>query len=94
MWFENRGIWVIDWPPCSPDLNPIEHAWKALKHELYRLYPNLHELKNNEADIEVLRARIVEAWERVDQARIRRLVQSIPDRLNACRAAFGWYTKY
>lgn len=74
MWFENRGIWVIDWPPCSPDLNPIEHAWKALKHELYRLYPNLHELKNNEADIEVLRARIVEAWERVDQARIRRLV--------------------
>ena len=25
-WFEQHGIWVIDWPPHSPDLNPIEHA--------------------------------------------------------------------
>ena len=25
-WFENNGIIVIDWPPYSPDLNPIEHV--------------------------------------------------------------------
>ena len=24
-WFEYHGIWVMDWPPHSPDLNPIEH---------------------------------------------------------------------
>ena len=34
-WHENRGIWVIDWPPCSPDLKNIEYFWRALKDELY-----------------------------------------------------------
>ena len=25
-WYENHGIWVIYWPPCSPNLNPIEYV--------------------------------------------------------------------
>ena len=93
-WFEKHGIWVIDWPAHSPDLNPIEHAWKAMKQHLYRLYPNMHELKDNEADNAILKARIEEAWSYVDQAYIRNLVASIPNRLAACRRAQGWYTKY
>lgn len=24
-----NGIWTIDCPPYSPDLNPIEHVWAA-----------------------------------------------------------------
>ena len=73
-WHEKHGIWVIDWSRCNPDLNSIEHVWRALKYKLYWLYPNFHELKNNEAGVENLTARIKEAWERIDQARIRRLV--------------------
>lgn len=23
------GIVTIDWPPCSPNLNPIEHPWTS-----------------------------------------------------------------
>ena len=30
-WFRENGIDTTDWPPYSPDLNPIEHAWWALK---------------------------------------------------------------
>ena len=77
-WHEKHGIWVIDWPPCSPGLNPIEHVWSALKDELDELYPKLHELINNEAGKEILIARIKEAWECIDQAHIWRLVASIP----------------
>ena len=29
----------VDWPPYSPDLNPIEHLWWALKKKLHKLHP-------------------------------------------------------
>jgi hypothetical protein len=29
-WLKEQGIEVLNWPPYSPDLNPIEHAWKRL----------------------------------------------------------------
>ena len=40
-WFEERGIRVTDWPPYSPDLNPIEHTWKRLKDMVSRMFPEL-----------------------------------------------------
>ena len=93
-WHEKHGIWVINLPPCSPNLNSNEHVWSILKHKLFRIYPNLHELKNNTADMEIFLSRIKEAWKCIDQAHIRRLVASIPVRLDACRDTRGWYTTY
>ena len=25
----------IEWPPCSPDMNPIDHAWDTLKRAVF-----------------------------------------------------------
>ena len=29
-WLEENGIDVMEWPPCSSDLNPIENLWGIL----------------------------------------------------------------
>ena len=30
-WFENHGILLLDWPPYSPEMNPIENLWAIVK---------------------------------------------------------------
>lgn len=36
-WFYHNGIEVLDWPPYSPDLNPIEHLWNKIDRRIRRL---------------------------------------------------------
>ncbi|TRX98654.1 hypothetical protein FHL15_000728 [Xylaria flabelliformis] len=94
VWFETHGIEVIDWPPYSPDLNPIEHCWHRLKREIYRLNPNFGALQKNEADIATAKEIIQRAWRRISGDLIHRLLDSLKHRLAAVRRARGWYTKF
>jgi transposase len=32
----NSNIEILDWPPYSPDINPIENVWGEIKSQLYR----------------------------------------------------------
>lgn len=93
-WLQIHGIEYIDWPPHSPDLNPIEHVWKALKEKLFYLFPHLYELKNNAASIDELKRCLRIAWAAIPQDLIRRLIASMPRRLAAVIRARGYYTKY
>ena len=93
-YLESHGIEPIDWPPYSPDLNPIEHVWKRLKELVYQMHPEFQDLKENEADKELAKAWIKEAWDAIDPDFIGDLLDSIPRRRLAVRRARGWYTKY
>ena len=78
---------VLDWPANSPDLNPIEHVWLLLKRQVGREKHNIR----NTAD---LRAAVVKAWNNFPLESVQRLIDSMPRRLEAVRAAKGGPTKY
>ena len=42
-WFHNHGVDVIDFPPWSSDLNPIELLWNDLKRRVYAHHPQTME---------------------------------------------------
>ena len=45
---------IIEWPPYSPDLNPIENLWALLKSEILKRHPELLHLPNNGDTLELL----------------------------------------
>ena len=46
-------ITVLDWPPQTPDINPIEHLWDHVDREIR---------KYNISNKTQLADRIIEAW--------------------------------
>jgi transposase len=43
-WFAEQGIVVAEWPPYSPNFNPIEHVWAQLKTWVYKYHLELLKL--------------------------------------------------
>lgn len=77
----------MDWPPQSPDLNPIENLWMRLKNILSRDGRAKKKLQ--------LKERIVRAWYRViTRGELLKLIESIPRRCKMVIASKGGPTKY
>ena len=83
--FADIGIEVMDWPACSPDLNPIENLWAILKKRIARM---------KRTSLDDWRKRIHEEWEKLSHELLQNLVNSMENRIAACIAAKGGYTKY
>jgi hypothetical protein len=93
-WLAEQGIDVIDWPPYSSDLNPIENLWAILKAEMYRLYLELVGVPNNVESLDLLIRCAIATWDSLGEGILNRLIDTIVHRRQAVEDANGWYTKY
>ncbi|KAK1998221.1 hypothetical protein LX36DRAFT_576716, partial [Colletotrichum falcatum] len=81
-------------PLYSPDLNLIKHYWRMMKDNLRKLYPEAFDLRKNNTDIRTFKEKLQAAWDAIPQSKIKALIESLPQRLEAVIRAHGWYTRY
>ena len=93
-WAYREGITLAEWPPYSPDLNPIENLWSILKQRICERYPELVVLKKSAAAKNRLIEAAKEVWDELEDDLFENLLNSMPRRLQALRRANGWYTRY
>ena len=84
-WIASKGIDTIDWPPYSPDLNPIENLWADLKKRVE---------KHNCWSTDELAKAVKEEWWKTDKAYCKKLVDSMPERCWQVIEFEGGATKY
>ena len=84
-WFEENEIDVMTWPAQSPDLNPIENLWDELGRRIDGYTSrNREELWEN----------VKNEWYEITTDVTKKLVESMPRRLQAVIAAKGGHTSY
>lgn len=93
-WAQDNGIELMDWPPYSPDLNPIENLWKLLKEKICERYPELSDMPKNNKSKDLLIWAAIGVWEDFEEELLQHLIESMKRRLQAVIDADGWYTKY
>jgi len=85
-WKEANLISSLPWPAQSPDLNPIEHVWDQLEKAIRQRNPpkNTNELVSY----------LMEEWSNLDTDYLKKLVDSMPRRVQAVIDSKGFPTKY
>ena len=85
-WFIENEIKTLEWPPQSPDLNPIENLWSFMKLKLRDTHcKNLAELEDA---IKKLRCQDIKMDTFISH------VQSMPRRLEQVIERKGGHTSY
>ena len=81
-----RGINLLDWPPSSPDINPIEN-WAIVKCRVKSRVP---------IDKRELIAKLIDVWHHDGELSelCKRLVESMPARVAAVIAEKGAQTRF
>ena len=81
-----NNVRLLDWPACSPDLNPIEHIWDLLKRKV-RSLPQPENLLN-------LENVLLNQWQNIAQNTIQTYIGSMRRRCQAVIQANGGHTRY
>jgi hypothetical protein len=82
-------IYSIDWPPKSPDLNPIEHCWHFIKQRLRNRKPH------GGWSLAELTEAVMDIWaNELTQDYFNKWIDSMQDRLQAVIERKGGVTKW
>lgn len=78
--FKTHGIKVEDWPPYSPDLNPMENCWSFLNKAKNEKFDTLKksQMPKNKKDMFQL---LVKCWEELDNNQVINSYNSFIDRM-------------
>lgn len=83
--FKRENINILEWPPLSPDLSPIENVWDLLKTRIAAKEPrNMIQLKEC----------IKETWENITPEECRRFTLSVPNRICNMSLRNGGHSGY
>ena len=85
-WRMAYGIKKLDWPPNSPDLNPIENLWKLVKN----LLRHHNRPRNKQEMVQTIEA----VWNEVSMDQLQKLIASMPRQMEAVISAKGGSTKW
>ena len=84
-WLNRNGAERFHWPSFSSDLNPIEHLWDEVERQLKKRQPkSQNELKES----------LIEVWHRIELSTLKKLVDSVSNRLNEVIRTKGYPTRY
>ena len=76
------------WPPNSPDINPLDfYVWGAMLHRY-------NQLRSKPENVEQLKAALQRVWDALPLGEIQKAVMSVRKRLSACIRAKGGHFEY
>lgn len=85
-WMQDNGLKTLDWPPNSPDLNPIENLWMICKDRV--------QSKNRPRNKAEMWDTVNAAWESISMDILSDLIATMPERMKAVIDAKGGSTRW
>ena len=83
----DEHIITMNWPACSPDLNPIEHVWDRLQMAISNR-PVIPET------IGALETALLQEWQQLPQSLLQSIIRSMQRRCQCVIDSRGGHTRY